>query len=365
MGRNRLEHLVQDLDFSVTAFKANADRFMYPSRGRVIPSDSAMYSLGGGQEVLETSAWLDDAKFERLIKLDMGGYDLRTVSLKSFLLPPNDHPTWPEKATKQGRREMAAAVANLELFLSTFFHSCFEGTLHPLYKLLNRGINLKALDNYHDVYIWIKIQESLSEWSTDVRKATRAVPPIGYKYMPVKEPRDVARMLSAYVADMVRGADPKTSREDPRAWEFAPHLTFYSQEGAFLRYQFGDEQSRVGPGSSGGKDAEAVGKKQRTRSKVLRDRSPSTARSEDERTAAQSKKRLEREKKELCAFQVKNLMGIQKAGRLVTCHGGDHCTRRHPRSLREVTLADVLLISGGWTSEDKHTRDGVRTFKKE
>jgi len=43
---------------------------------------------------------------------------------------------------------------------------------------------------------------------------------------------------------------------------------------------------------------------------------------------------------------------------MVSCHLGKDCTRKHAKSLKEITAAEIGAISDVWTADDKAVRDG-------
>jgi len=82
------------------------------------------------------------------------------------------------------------------------------------------------------------------------------------------------------------------------------------------------------------------------------------------RAKESKKKRLAREKGQLCAYRAKELLGIDKAGQLVKC-ANDKCTRWHPGRVKDISHAAVLEISKSWTTSEKTVKDSrIDEYKK-
>ena len=367
MGKQRFDLLVQDLDFTVEKFKALADRFMNTMPGREVNKGHIMHSLRGVKQLTGAAAWTDQDKFGKFIRLELGQYDLKQLSLKDFLVLTHQAPVpfWGRKSTQVARTEMALAVDCMQKFFATFFGEAFKGSMESVKELLETGVDLVPLNGFSDEYVWLAIERTLLHWSDDVRQATVQSPSLGFGWYPEQERKGselAADLLRCYMEDLAQGADESADHRNlvGGKWEPGPHAHFYAEQGTFYLYKFGPEQSSP---KDNGKDHNSASKK-KTRQKERGSgehsrRNSKGDESEDEaKEASARKKKLLKDAKELCAFHTKGLLGIQRGGKLVICHQGKDCNRKHAKSLKEITAAEIGAISDVWTADDKAVRDG-------
>jgi len=352
MGMDRFLTLVQDLDFSIPTFFAAADRFM--SQRMAVPATHPLASMAGYQAISEAMVLRDRTATEKALKLEFDGYDLDSLSLQSFIIPPSGSDwdkrdswlVWTRAATSQGRRDMAAAVSNLEAFFTAFHHPGFAGSLAPITDALTKGVRHRQLTGYHDVYIWLEIQRMLKEWSLDVRKF---VTPVNHAHMDMTTPARVAELLWTYAMELVRAADQDSRLPAERRWEPQPHSDFYSEMGAYRRYMGNGPKTLTNPPptvswNEDGFTLEGPKPPKRGEDKPKRPRTGKEAQDGD-RTAATDA--------QICPFHLKELLGIKKLGTLVVCTAKP-CKKTHPGSLGAVTLAEATKVaSSSWNSEDR------------
>jgi len=352
MGTDRFLTLVQDLDFSIPAFYAAADRFMH--QRTAVPPTHALASMAGYQAISEAMVMRERTATEKALKLEFDGYDLDCLSLKSFVIPPSGADwdkrdtwlNWTRTATSQGRRDMASAVSNLEAFFTAFHNPGFAGSLAPITEALTKGVRHRQLTGYHDVYIWLEIQRMLKEWSLDVRKFAA---PVTHTNMDMRTPARVADLLRAYATDLVLAADQDVGLPAERRWEPQPHSDFYSEMGAYRRY-LGDgpkASTNHPPSVSWNQDGFTLdGPKP---SKGVDDKTRKTKQGKD---VPDGDKRRTATDAQICPYRLKELLGVKKSGALVTCTVNS-CKRLHPESVGSVTLAEATKVASVWSTEDK------------
>ena len=122
---------------------------------------------------------------------------------------------------------MALALTNLQTFLAVYLHPVFDRALDTVCLALIGGTGQNHLWIYHDLYIWVQIEEALAKWSGDVRTRNwSSMSPM----LSLSGPEGVARLLHIFMVDLVQSADHSIP-DVMRRWTAEPHLTFYSSEG--------------------------------------------------------------------------------------------------------------------------------------
>ena len=194
----------------------------------------------------------------------------------------------------------------------------------------------------------------LSEWSHDVRISRT---PVSFTSLRMCEPSGVARLLRAYAEDLAAAANEH--RPPPgRKWTTQPHDHFYFEVGRHTLYGLGKK------GSASKSVTIREGLQNQLSTPIPEERYESSPPDEEERERGSYPRRVPLGK-QLCFHHLKTLLGLKGSdSKLVECRAGSTCERVHPKSLGEVTLEEVVRITGGWNHEERKARDWFKSYKK-
>jgi len=356
MGADRFECLVKDLVLDMGDFIEYADNYIRPDHRALGDDGHPLYSLRGAKHIKDTPVVLNKDMLASALRLDFKKCDLKegSLTLKSFLVPPDKNPVWGRDSSPQGRRAMGSAIRNLEKFLSSYGSSAFDQSLTALVSAIEEGFTR----HYHDIYVWVKIQRMLGYWSADVRTVSARNPSSHFPGRKVDTPEAVAQLLRLYTKDLINSANGNGAGK----WEESPHSRFYSADDGDLGHcLFDGAQQRA----LSGKDkslytAEGIIAATAVPSKA-KEKEPKVDAATD-KEAAESRKAKERAS--LCGHHLRGLMGIKFNGELRKCDKKTPCLRRHVESLGEITLAEAHAeCDNMMMATDKQAMDAITTWK--
>jgi hypothetical protein len=177
--------------------------------------------------------------------------DYSGINLRWFLYDTEIRWEWGSKATLEGKLSLASAATRLGSCLTALLNRAFKRTFNNV-----ELINIRPMRTVSDGAIRHVLELAITTWAEDVTEGTRPSR-MGFGNLKLDNPKDIAKLLRAYVDIALRNFGPLRALITDPAPDFStemmepfPHTYFFSENGPFNSTKNNDTDEKYGTSPS-------------------------------------------------------------------------------------------------------------------